>query len=309
MKMENGHQSVGLPVEGLSSQVANAVGELLRAQQELEARGKAVDEREHDVAQSERALDTRAAEIAARAAAIDRTTQDLRDREHALEKREREVAAREAQADGLTAREQEQRDREATLLLRENELARREAELMDVAAETERLAQREHAIARERATCEESAAAHARHEAELEARSAQLAQREQAFETVCDMLRSMTAALNEPTPENICKALDSTAKAKEVRPALTAAKETPVPFVELVDTPPADEGFACGAVQAEDEKEVDLSDLSEEERRRVGMLQQLGTASLTEILAAIREERSTFGPQFGRKKRRLGFLK
>jgi len=76
----------------------------------------------------------------------------------------------------------------------------------------------------------------------------------------------------------------------------------------LVDAAPGD-APNIEAPEVEEHAAPDLSDLSDEELSRMRMLQQLGTASLTDILAAIRAERPVFEAYAPRKKRRLGFLK
>jgi len=302
MKAENGAST---ELEGLSSQLASAVGELLRAQQDIEARDRAVEDKERKLAELASEIEARSAAIASRAADLDRKEQDLDVHLRALEEREREIAQCDARSRDLAEREEELRNREAELFIREQSVTQRETELADVSAASARLTEREQAIDAERSACEESAVLLARYEAEIEARSARLTEREQAFESVCAMLRSMTTALNEPTADNLSAALAAASKANENRPTLVAVDGITPPT--MATAPSTETATYASPATADEETAPDLSDLTDEEHRRVRMLQQLGTASVAEIVAMIRAERGSFEPS--RKKRRLGFLK
>jgi len=124
--------------------------------------------------------------------------------------------------------------------------------------------------------------------------------RERAVKSFQTMLVHMAAALEDPTSENLSAALEhATTALGDGHAAAGAAAHATEGVVDDQETQPA--------VAVGDDEAVDLTDLNTEELHRLKMLQQLGTASVTEIADQIRTEREgASGSRRGRKKKKHG---
>ncbi|MEE8311545.1 MAG: hypothetical protein V3R77_04760 [Candidatus Binatia bacterium] len=193
------------------------------------------------------------------------------------------------------------------------ELSRVQAEL---AARMERFSEREARLEEQRAELQNDRDEHEarvsraeRIACQAEAREAAVAgreesvgRREDAAGAFRDLLVRMTDALDDPTPTKLSEAFEAaTTSLRDSHAALTAKAN--VVASEDVDAangteaePSGDEPIAAGPVEdADSNADVDLGDLSEEELRKLRMLQKLCTASTAEIAEQIRGEREDAG--------------
>lgn len=135
--------------------------------------------------------------------------------------------------------------------------------------------------------------AEAREEA-LSKREEAVGRREQAANAFQDLLARMAAALDDPTPTKLSEALDaatiSLSQSHAALGARAAAEAGPDAGRALESEAVAGMvGDGCG--EAGSDAGLDLGDFSEEELRKLAMLQKLGTASAAEIAEQIRSER------------------
>jgi chromosome segregation ATPase len=211
MKHDNGHreQETAENGVGLQSQVANAVGELLRAQQQIELQKRTFEERDADLVARERALVQREEDGRLRQARLDDVTASLQSRAVELDGLaanaiavEQRLAARKTEIEALgrdlAAREQELAGRLTALEAKEAELTAADDTHRDFEARERDHQERERqAEARERQfeAREQEAEAREQEIAAREARLLELCDREAVVEQESQALQARAATL------------------------------------------------------------------------------------------------------------------
>jgi len=194
-----------------------------------------------------------------------------------------------------------------------SELSRVQSEL---ANRMERFSEREADLDQQRAALQKDRDEHEarvvraeRLASQAEAREAAVARREEAVgrredaaSAFQELLGRMAAALDDPTPTKLSEAAEAATLSLRESHAVLSAKATGFENGDLEAGDGTDGELSDDAPIAarradglRDDEGVDLADFSEEELRKLGMLEKLGTASTADIAQQIRAERDGSG--------------